>query len=254
MVSWNWDESQAEDGVVHQAVSGTDHDSAARLKQGYDYANFSEITPDPVSCWPFHGQADDVVGSSDGTVNGASAGTGLLGTDALSFDGTDDNVTTPNTASDGGLTVSFWVYMRTINSGSDDTILYPDTVNANNNNPGIFEHDGGGNQWRWSTSNTTSTTTDLMNENEWIYVTLTHDTSTARLYLNGSERASSAGSLSTASGTNLRWGSDVDNNENIDGRLYDCRIYDQALTASEIQTMYDVVNTGGEWDSTVKTL
>lgn len=91
----DFDNAAAESGVVHQNTTDTDHIDASTIKQGYDYANFSEISPTPVACYPLQEDGgstiNDAAGQLDAVNNGAVKNSeGLLGTTSHEFDGSDD--------------------------------------------------------------------------------------------------------------------------------------------------------------------
>lgn len=254
MPSWNWSESDSETGVVHQDTANTDHTAAGDLKQGYDYAAFSEIAPDPLACWPLHedsgSTANDVAGSNDGSITDATLGVaGLLGTSAYSLDGSDDGVAIGSLATPPAWTLSAWVKKDSTTSskhiwgdnGRRATLAYE-----------IYGSDGyevriwdGSNAYLLTSSNTTT--------GEWLHLAGTFDGSTLALYINGSQ----VGSRSAADPAyNDSWhiGYDSGNGNHFDGDVADVRFYDQALTGSEIQTLYEVVGSTGEWAGAGKTL
>lgn len=256
MPDWTWDEFQSHSGVVHQATANTDHDDATVLKQGYDYANFSEISPDPVACWPLHedsaSTANDVVGANDGTYNGPTLGqTGLLGTTSPSFDGVDDNIQTPDNSSYKGtaLTVSAWVNIDSV--GDYGIVSKWDGVNwmlitDSSDQYEAFIDTGGNNSVSAGTINTGS----------WDHVAMTWvESGNLTLYQNGSSIASTATSGSMSSSTEPVYiGERQDQNWHIPGSVSDVRIYNQELTAGQIQTLYDTVASPGTWTGVSKSL
>lgn len=256
MVSWNWNESQSEDGVVHQSTTNTDHNDASELKQGYDYANFNEIEPTPIGCWPLHedsgSTAYDISGTNDGTYNGPTLGQeGILNTSSASFDGTDDYVNVGNTFSvaNSSFSVSMWVYPRSVSG------FRPVAKRKNASGGGflMYWNDGQSDFVWWVDGDlvdTKSLTTD-----EWNHFVGVYDNSDGSLifYRNGNEVNSGTSSgLSTDDGE-FEIGRDA-GYANADALIGDVRIYDIALTQSEIQTLYDVVASQGSWTSNVKTV
>ena len=75
------------------------------------FTAFSAHASGPVSHWKLDGNANDSVGSNDGTIHGATTTTGRIDS-ALSFDGMSDYVDIPSNASlePQYITVSFWAY------------------------------------------------------------------------------------------------------------------------------------------------
>lgn len=75
-----------------------------------------------VSCWPADGNAKDIIGTNDGTLeNGTTFAPGLAG-NAFSFDGIDDFVNVPDSASldalTSAITVDVWVNPQITPNGS----------------------------------------------------------------------------------------------------------------------------------------
>jgi hypothetical protein len=76
-----------------------------------------------------------------------------------------------------------------------------------------------------------------MNTDTWHHIAATYDGSNKILYLNGSIDGTGSGSLSTTSG-NGEVGRQADFNNNFfDGVVDDVRIYDSALSASEVSAL-----------------
>src|SRR5205807_10656295 len=72
--------------------------------------------------------------------------------------------------------------------------------------------------------------------NTWSFLTATYDGTTMRLYINGVQVASKAGSGSLRTSTNqLQFGGDSFYGQYFQGLIDNVRIYNLALTASEIQ-------------------
>src|SRR5262249_17802776 len=80
----------------------------------------------------------------------------------------------------------------------------------------------------------------------WAYLTETYDGSTLRLYINGTQVASTAHTGAIASSTNpLQIGGDSLYGQNFAGLIDEVRVYNVALTAAQIQTdMATPVNNG----------
>lgn len=267
MPSWNWDEQADSEGMVHQSVANTDNNDATKLKQGYDYANFSEISPTPMACWPLHEDsgttAYDVAGTNDGTVNGTTQGqTGLLGTTAYSFDGTDDYVNCPSITQStlnglSELTICVWVET----SDSDGAIV--STTGGNDGNIvlriqndllslGVVNENG---SWQgvlqYSLSSSLSHIAGVINFN----------TGSRYIYVDGSQVASdsisgtSIGDEDTGTDLPLNIGRQPDQAKYLSANvLADVRIYDTALTTAQHQTHYDVVRSSGNWLGTGKVM
>jgi len=256
MPTWDtagdWDSATSESGVVHEAVANTDHDDADTVKRGYSAAN-PHLSSALVSYTPYHedsgSTANDVSGNgADGNINGATPGaTGLLGTTALDFDGSDyvsysstdipmfDDSNTP-------YSVSLWfkaddlsskrtLLARKNSSGNRHTLKYSDGVIRANIYTGS-----------WSNSRVQSTS--FNDTSSWHHAVMTYDgDGQVRFHLDATEYT---GNDSDGLGDNvsLLVGSDGDGNR-FDGRIWDVRFYDRVLSSAEVQTLYDVVATNG---------
>lgn len=249
------DASASEVGVVHESVANTDHDDANALKQGYPLASPLHAT-NLDGYWPLHEDsgttANDFSGNgNDGTVSGATQGvTGILGTSAYDFDGADDFVGLPSMSNTSALTFDAWANLdaASIDSGAVETIISSD----DNNRARIkFDDSNHNNKWAFqinASSNVDIGSTTTATAGEWTHIAGAWDGSTMRLYVDaneentGSQSGSGTGGNSDAIGA-LR----QDQTQPFDGQIaYAARWAGRALTASEIQTRYDVVDAAGE--------
>lgn len=187
--------------------------------------------------------AYDVAGENNGTVNGATQGaTGILGTSAYDFDGTDDYVLENSLSLTTPLTQSLWVYsrggqMRFITNPAPP-VMYIRTDSTNQLGMNLF--DGSDNRYGTNTFGVTLPT------DEWVHLAFVVDSDSGvwRGYMNGSEVGSGAGSGAITLGTGLLIGKARVDANYVDGRIADVRIYDHALTASEAQYLYSVSKRG----------
>lgn len=249
--STDLDNATSESGVVHQSTANTDHTNASELKQGYDYANFSEITPTPIACYPLHEDtgttANDLAGTNDGTTNGgvSPGANGILNTTAYSFDGTDGEVdcgTQFATTHADPYTITGWAYHT---GGSPEKVAsevgsgfegFQIGLNLSDDAAFFIEDDTGTN-----VSATASNTYD----GAWTHWVGVNTGSEIRLYINASDVASETHSLGSTTSGNFHIGARSISDQYWGGRITDVRFYDEALTPTEIQTLYDVVDTSG---------
>jgi hypothetical protein len=181
--------------------------------------------------------ADESGNANTGSLNGPARTTGKNGS-ALSFDGLNDLVTVPDSASldvTSALTMEAWVY-PTSNSGYRTIVM--------KEKPGLYN-------WALYGSTTTGvpngrvyTSADLdiknptkLTLNAWTHVAVTYDGATLRMYIGGQQTVTRAvtGPLTTSAGP-LQIGGNSIWQEWFKGRLDDLRIYNRALTPTEIQT------------------
>ncbi|MBI2038626.1 MAG: LamG domain-containing protein [Candidatus Nealsonbacteria bacterium] len=181
---------------------------------------------------------------SDGAINGAiyssdtphlAAGRGT-GKYALSFDGSNDYVSTPITsAAYTAVTEEVWIkadtgdwHGRIVTKGGGRFSLQKFTTNT------II--------WELSTAGGNLGTSFRANfqENVWTHVVVTYDGSTAKLYING-ELKKTQGGLSGAIvdiGDNLTIGADNGGGYAFRGLIDEVRIYEKALALGQIQQHY----------------
>jgi hypothetical protein len=190
---------------------------------------------------------------------------GKLG-QGISFDGVDDIIDiSPATGLNitGSLTISAWTYVRSLSSGNfnyvaakRDLASGPDTYSfeMNDTNLSCAADPGNFRPWLWWTtagnvfvgfaSNTTITTGVWQH---WVIVRNASN-STVKFYLNGAD-AGSTNACTTVFGTaetttsnpTIGWTSDGDAAVfPFNGRVDDVRIYNRALSATEIKQLYQL--------------
>lgn len=196
------------------------------------------------------GTSVDSWGSNDGTINGAT--TGVSGAnqtyttnEAYSFDGTDDYIAVP----DG--TFSFFTNAYTItmwlkpDSVSDGYLFVPQAdadmwVNYNPLGNGKIQHhiyDG-------SSYNAISSTT--LSTGTWYFVAAPFDGSLAEIYVDGSKESEASGGLiSKSTSPNAIGGLVAENKGYFPGDIDDVRVYDKALSATEISNLYNTGSING---------
>jgi len=194
--------------------------------------------------------ADSAGGNNGISINGATWTTGKIG-NALSFDGADDYVNVGSAASVdnlGPLTYSAWIYVRSV---------------PNANGAFIFAKDYSKYFYIGQSSHALRFVVDYDNVNlslqssadnnipfsAWTHVAVTWDGSTtaanAHLYINGVETSYSAktdavGNLVSDASYSYKFSF---SSRPFDGIMDDARIYNRALSASEITDLYNY--TGG---------
>jgi hypothetical protein len=196
---------------------------------------FSEvgITDGLVGWWPLNGNANDLSGNSNnGSVSGAIVSSGL---DQLcySFDGVDDYISF-NVISSTTRTQSGWFYLtQTASSKANPNYLFNNFYQHNANNYLYFL----GTSDYFSVGFTTI--------NTWYHIALVFTdktlTSSSTLYVNGVQKAIviQTGShaifdVNTISGSTSGIA--------FPGLVQDVRIYNRALSAEEVQILYDLGN------------
>lgn len=263
-LTWNtateWDNAQSESGVVHESVSNTDHNDATIVKQGYQIAS-----PSPSSnllhYYPFHedsgSTANDFSGNNnDASISGCTLGvTAPLGTTGYSFDGNNDFVdlgsVSLSDSNDDPFTLHLWA--KKDNTGSGQVMIAADgrrisvsyeSLASNGYEFSIYD---GSNRHTVTSGNTVTGT--------WQMHTATWDGSTMEYFLNASSQGTSSPNGYAFTNNSWEYGREPDSADaaTFGGDMWEARIYKQALTSSEIQTLYDVVDTAGTHTTSVKT-
>lgn len=207
----------------------------------------SSGSPSPSHRYAFDGSsATDSAGSADGTINGSPT-TGVGGKDgsAWSFDGSDDYVT----VADGDITVApqftvaVWINTSAFDSTAQTYVLSKfDWDNktgtqliddGQHDSEMVFRvlGDGGYTDARFPRSD--------VNDDTWHHVVGTFDGDTVRIYLDGTEQAATSGASKDQSSATMGIAGSGGGSYLLAGSLDDVRVYDQALTSTEVQNLYD---------------
>jgi hypothetical protein len=211
-----------------------------------------------VSWWKAESNADDSIGANDGTLmNGAALAPGLMG-QAFSFNGVDQYVEVPHSASldlTGGLTLEAWFKLKTAGyatifsksdaNGSQSVTSYGLQINP----------DGAINAALYGTypADNWVTAGGLVDLNRWYHVALTWDgtigpTDNVRLYLDGSFVQAWTKSLAPLNATteSLTLGSMKPPTfyGHMDGFIDEAAVFNRALTAEEIAAIYAAGSAG----------
>ena len=156
---------------------------------------------------------------------------------AASFDGLSSLATaadTPSLDATSGLTLEAWVKPNAF--AAAQTILAKER--AGGGFPWGLELDNGiPTAYVTAATNASATATSALPANAWSFVASTYDGSTLRVYVNGSQVASSpvSGTLATSNGT-LSIGAHAAWGEHFNGLLDNVRVYTTALTAAQLST------------------
>jgi fibronectin type 3 domain-containing protein len=155
---------------------------------------------------------------------------------ALSFNGSTGRVTVtdaPSLRLTTGMTLEAWVYPASNTSAWRDVIYKGDD---NYYLEGTSDQSGraaGGGTFR----STPVFAPSALALNTWSHLALTYDRTTVRLYVNGTEVANGAATANIATSSNpLQIGSDNLYGQFFNGRIDEVRVYNRALSPTEIQT------------------
>ena len=191
---------------------------------------------------------------NNGTITNATWSTSGKYGKALQFNGTSALVTIPDAASlhlTSGMTLEAWVNPSTVNAkwrdviykGNDNYYLSATSTNASRPDAGLIA--GGTYADAFGTAK--------LSANTWSFLTETYDGSTVRLYVNGTQVASTAHTGNIATSTNpLQIGGDSIYGQYFAGLIDNVRVYNTALSAAQIQTDQTTAVTSGP-DTTAPT-
>ena len=210
-----------------------------------NYAGVWHLNEDPSGTAPQ--SVDSTSNSNDGTSNGTMTSGDLVTgkmAGALDFDGTDDWVQAPHTASVNltgtGLTLSGWV--SSLGQTADVGILLKSTsgyqihLGVESGETGNFRvntPDAG-----YTRLDTTST---VPTDGTWTYLTATYDGAMARLYFNGSEQATDprTGNIDATTEPVLIGRRAIGDARFMNGDIDEVRMSNVARSAGWIQTEYN---------------
>src|SRR5262245_33884072 len=217
---------------------------AVTLTVTFDNQNGAPSTPTPaglVAAYSFsEGSGTSVTDSSGnnhtGTISGASwTSSGRFGS-ALDFDGSQAVVTIPSSASlqlTTGMTLEAWVNPSVTMHGwrsviDKNTDRYYLMASSDRDQPAV----GG----TWAAGNRNLYGQTAIPPNTWAHLAATFDGTMVRLYVNGVQVASEQQTtpLTTSNGT-LQIGGNAYPGENFAGRIDEVRVYNRALSVTEIQ-------------------
>ncbi len=212
----------------------------------------TNITEGLVAYYPFNGNANDESGNgNNGTVYGATLTMDRFGNanNAYIFDGINDYILVPDNNSldlSIGLTITAWIYSSDtsgprviISKWNDNTWEHSYLFKDHNSSDKLRISLSKGNFYDLADiEGSTSITVG-----KWMCVAVTYDFNTITLYVNGIEDVSSKRTGTIANSvTNMLIGAVYTGGgikEYFSGILDDIRIYNRALSVSEIQALYN---------------
>ena len=161
----------------------------------------------------------------------------------MTFDGVDDWVTVPDSASldlTGPMTISAWV--RPTALGAWDQVLLKESTNGLTY--ALYATNASGNrpngQFSIAGADRTVLGTSALANGAWTHLSTTYDRSAMRLYVNGTlvRTTNRTGAVAT-SNSPLRIGGNSIWSEWFAGQLDDVRVYNRSLSTTEIVTVRD---------------
>ncbi len=196
-----------------------------------------------ISWWPGDGNADDIQGDNDGTLlDGATFRAGLVGR-AFSFDGI-GHASAPATGlptGDGDRTLELWVKAIAFSNGEAFFAGYGDFGSSNQ----TYHLGTSGSSLFFSQWGQAILGPDL-EAGRWYHVAVTNVGASVTLYLDGEPVVGGDLRLDTPRGTQLFIGGlPGDESKRLNGLIDEVGIYNLALSALEIQTIF-LAGAGGK--------
>ncbi|MBI4045117.1 MAG: hypothetical protein HY392_05390 [Candidatus Diapherotrites archaeon] len=209
------------------------------------------LPPNTISWWPGDGNANDVVGDNNGTLeNGAGFGTGKVN-QAFRLDGRNDYVNVPDSPSldiNGPITIEAWVYPLSyphyagiVSKNSYSNRTYKFVINSDLDGL-YFELKGVGGYVSVITNYKTHPLASIIPLDRWSHVAAVYDGSDLIIYSNGSEVArKTVGTITILTNAkSLKIGSD-EGERVFHGGIDEVGIYNRGLSQAEI---LEIVNAG----------
>ncbi|MDD5544271.1 MAG: hypothetical protein PHX83_13965, partial [Acidobacteriia bacterium] len=192
-----------------------------------------------VSWWPGDGNANDIKGANNGTLEGGVSFTSGKVGEAFNFNGVDSGVDLGSWFNFQTFTIDMWV------KPAAAQVQYADIMDNNHSNfrSWVIQYNNIGTQYVWGAHPDGGIVFDLVADT-WQHLAITRDSSNVyRLYLNGVLVGSTTGSGPlTYDGTQfLRFGRFGGGGRNWAGQLDEVEIFSRALSQTEIQA---IVNAG----------
>jgi hypothetical protein len=213
--------------------------------------------PNLIAYWKLDGDATDSAGSNDGTIYGATPTTGQVG-DAMSFDGSGDWISVDDSGEldlPTSLTVSLLINLADLGDGGilgkyDNWGEYNYAVWYEGGTLFFQVGNSGPSRYDPSQFETRLSYTAIDNPNQWYHIAGTYDSNKLRLFVDGTEVAQVDESRQLGNeDTPLCIGTVKFNGVSSDafneteayfnGKIDDVHIYDIALSAEEIEQMYE---------------
>jgi len=187
---------------------------------------------DLVAYYPFNGNANESGNGNDGINSGATPTTDRFGNEsnAYSFDGVDDKVNLENVVSlESSMSVCAWIYPNLVTG-------FRGIVGDGEGNY-AFHFQQKENTLEFAMAGIGGTSGGTLTAGNWQFVCATYNGSTAEIYIDGSLVNSITISGNMYDCSDCRIGS-TNNGRYYDGKIDDVRIYNRALSSSEIQALY----------------
>lgn len=199
--------------------------------------------PGLVGWWTGDGNTIDLVGGLDGTLeNGAGYGDGLT-LQAIGFDGVNDRVRTGNLTLGNTFSVAAWVRSDVVRQ-----VGYARIAETSYATAFFLGTEGVGTAYKFIVKSPTSpfgtANGGSVTAGEWQFVAGTYDGATGTLYVDGTAVASNAFAPPGTTSLPLNLGAYLGGGNVWKGRIDEILVYDRALSAGEVRTLYESAAAG----------
>ena len=207
-----------------------------------------------VAWWPSEGNTNDIINSNNGTIlNGVTYATGKVGT-AFAFNGVNSHIVVPDNPTlliNNTITIEAWIYLNV--TGKWQYIIIKDSETSHGefhtfqmcvtdmNRIGFYLGDGTNPYWGLESTN-------LLAAGQWYHVAGVYDGSVQGIFINGALDAINVIGSHTLYNHNkpIRIGICYEQAyyHPFDGMIDELSLYNQALTAQDIQSIYNAGSAG----------
>jgi hypothetical protein len=237
-------DSRNEDFV--RSLNGTEKKPLAVQDKETKISNVSEcsVTNGLVAWYPLQGDAKELVDRKDGVVIGAVPDArGYL------FDATGEIIVCPPAPITIAQTISCWFKANSINTGGEDWLV--SQYVGGNVGRTILSIQGVGRtvpNLRYFIGGAAIYSDGQIQANTWYHAVATRDSSgVMKLYLNGVQTGGTTTSTNPTPNVDLEIGNDISiTARELEGNIADIRIYNRALSAEEIDILYNTTNPESE--------
>lgn len=235
------------------------------LQNGYTVTDETG-TGSLISFWSLDtSSATDHTDANTGSVNGPTNQAGTLSRDGMDFDGVDDNIdlgrpTNLDFSGTNAFTIAAWAYPTS--TVADEVIFSRGGAHTANDSMvyNLTKHTSDSDRWQTVVSDGTDkiqvNVDGSLDQDQWQFVVSTWDGTDLKLYKNGSligQDTKSSFSLWDGGGTDKNRNTAIGKNARNDsdfweGMIDEVRIYDRALTSTEISNLYSLnFNSQARW-------
>jgi uncharacterized delta-60 repeat protein len=221
---------------------GTVSSNAALNLMGYNFA----LSIGLVAYYPFDGNANDAIGTNNGTVNGAVLTTDRFGNtnSAYSFDGVSRYISfnsVPLNQTDNW-TITAWIQPASLNQdGSVVTLGYDDGITGNGFAFDIAGASSGelGNQLIGVFGGVASLDSgyNFTSSSQWYQIVMLSVSGVTEFFVNGFQTVNTATGIAPTTPTSFTIGS-ATGTRFFNGSINDVRIYNRALSSNDVASLY----------------